>query len=433
MTATETTKRKLTYKEELGLAVLFSNVEKFRCLSAMPLFRETLLTEPFQIGEKEKAPLLAILSCLKILYATPGYEKLRECNEEIIGIANEKCRLVVTKRIELDGCYPERGDDSVESNNYAYVFAMVKRARKMGYAPGIEGWEGLMAQYDTVINNALRENHLRSLEKSMTEEEMEAARKEADDPTPVTHYYNGRPLPGDLKKFLDGIDRPGAVLAMFDEGKAFVRVHFPEPPCFIYEDIIKYVLTSTKHITLRVGGYSYRVAQAVLHLAEKFDAEPWRVEYLSDAESVSYNDRPDSTSTYIRMRDYKFESDDSLVGYAQQYDFKYFSMGTDAHPMVYYYVNKIDTGFYGNDGSFTPFYSNSRGLQALTDVAMVRGYKDIRPATAALYMDSGSGRGDSIFFGPASHSNKKTRGSSQRKLFEDAGIKFFNLNEVHSA
>lgn len=70
------------------------------------------------------------------------------------------------------------------------------------------------------------------------------------------------------------------------------------------------------------------------------------------------------------------------------------------------------------------------GLRALTDVAMVRGYEDIRPATAAIYTDSGRGQGDCLFFGPTSHSDKKSRGASQRKLFEDAGIKFLNLNDV---
>lgn len=432
MTATETTQRNLTFKEELGLAVLFSNVEKFKCLSTMPLFKKTLLTEPFRIGMKDKAPLLAILSCLKVLYVAPGHEKLQQRNDEIIAIVKERCRRKVTEKPDLDGCYPEHSDESVDSNYHAYVYAMVKWFRGKGYGPGKESWEGLVAQYDTVINNALRENNLKSLEKRLMDEEIEAGRKEADEPEPVSRYYTGRRLPEELKEFLDGIDQPGAVLAMFDEGKAFARVHFPEDPYLIHSDIIEYVLTSTKHITLRVGGYSYRVAQLVLNIADKLCTDPWRVECLSEMESHPENDRPDVTCTRIRMRDFEFESDDPFVKYAEEYDFKYFSMGSDSYPMVYYYVNKIDTGFYKEDGSFVPFYSNGRGLEALTDVAMVRGYKDIRPATAAIYTDSGRGRGDSIFFGPAYHMDKKkiTRGSSQRKLFEDAEIKYFNLDDV---
>ena len=430
MTATEKTKRNLTFKEELGLAVFFSNVEKFMCLSAMPLFKKTLLTEPFRIGNEAKVPLLTILSCLKVLYAMPGYEKLQKRNDEIIGIVKEKCRRKVTEQIDLNGYHPEHDDDCLESNDYAFVYAMVKWSRQKGYDPGKERWEGLLAQYDDVINNALRENHLRSLEKLLTKEEVEAAIIESDEPRPVIHHYNGRPLPEELKAFLDDIDQPGAVLAMFDEGKAFARVLSPEPAFLIHEDIVKYVLSSTKHIKIRVGGYSYRLAHIVLCLADKLSAEPWRIEHLTAGEQVLQNDRPDVTYTRIRMRDYEFESEDLFVKYAEQYDFKYFSMGADVHPMVYYYVNKIDTGFYENDGGFCPFYNNGRGLQALTDVAMVRGYKDIQPATAAIYTDSGLGRGDSIFLGTAYHADKKTRGSSQRKLFEDAGIKFFNINDV---
>ena len=430
MTATETTQRNLTFKEELGLAVFFSNVEKFRCLSTFLLFKKTLLTEPFRIGNKDKAPLLAILSCLKVLYAAPGHEKLKKRNDEIIAIVKERCRRKVTEKPDLAGCYPEHSDDSVESHNYAYVYAIVKWSREKGYGPGKESWDALVAQYDTVINNALRENNLQSLEKRLPDEVIEAGKKEVDEPAPVLRNYTGRRLPEELKEFLESLDQPGAVLAMFDEGKAFARVFFPESPYLIHADIIEYVLTSTKHITLRVGGYSFRVAKLVLNIAQKLGTEPWRVEYLSEMEAVPENDRPDATCTRIRMRGYDFESDDPFVQYAEQYDFKYFSMGTGAHTTVYYYVNKIDTGFYEQDGIFQPFYSNDRGLEALTDVAIVRGYKDIRPATAAIYTDSGQGRGDSIFFGPASHTDKKTRCSSQRKLFEDAGIKFFNLNDV---
>lgn len=94
--------------------------------------------------------------------------------------------------------------------------------------------------------------------------------------------------------------------------------------------------------------------------------------------------------------------------------------------MVYYYVNNIDPGWYDKDGNIHRFYDKHRGLEALGDVTMVRGYVDIKPATAALYSDSGSGCGDEIYCGPAAHYDKRSRTSSQRKLFEDAGIPFLN-------
>ena len=194
----------------------------------------------------------------------------------------------------------------------------------------------------------------------------------------------------------------------------YIESNLPEPPAYLHMDIVHYILTSTRHIAIRVGGYSYRVADIVKKVAKELRCEPWRVEYLSGS----------------MMEEYDFDPDSDFVKYVEGYDYKFFSMEGESHPMVFYYVNKIDTGFYNEDGSFVPFYNKDRGLQALTDVAMIHGYGDVRPATAALYTDSWKGRGDTPQIGPTIHSDKKTIGSSQRGLFEDAGIKFLNLNDV---
>ena len=410
----ETIKRDLNYKEELTLAAFFSNVQKFSCLAEMPHFRKGLFTEPVQLFGSDRAPLATLLSCFKILYAVPGHEDLQKRNDVIIGIVKDKTGLVITDEVDLSGFNPSGTGDILRISDYSHLYSWTLRFRNEGYRQGKEDWSALQSHYNSVMNYALREQHLKTLEKRLSEEEILRIRAEAEAKEKERRKerpYHGRPLPLQVKDFIDSIDTPGAVLAIFDEGKAFARTMFPEPPYLLHADIVQYILTATRHITIRVGGYSDRVARIVMDVAEKLGCEPCRVEHLS-------------------MQNYDFDPGSQFVKDAEQYDFKYFSMGGEVHPMVYWYVNKIDTGFYEDDGRFVPFYSNDRGLQALTDVAMVRGYEDIRPATAAIYTYSGRGRGDILFFGPTSHSDKKSRGDSQRKLFEDAGIKFLNLNDV---
>ena len=410
----ETIKRNLSYKEELTLAAFFSNVQKFSCLAEMPHFRKELFTEPVLLYGNGRAPLVTLLSCFKILYSVPGHEDLQKRNDAIIGIIRDKTGLVITDAVDLSEFNPSGTGDILRISDYSRLYSWTLWFRNEGYGQGKEDWSVLQSHYNSVMNYALREQHLKTLEKKLSEEEILRMRAEAeakDKERREKRPYHGRPLPPEVKEFIDSIDLPGAILAIFDEGKAFARTMIPEPPYLLHADIVQYILTATRHITIRVGGYSDRVARVVMDVAEKLGCEPCRVEHLS-------------------MRDYDFNPESPFVKYAEQYDFKYFSMGGEARPMVYWYVNKIDTGFYEEDGSFVPFYSNDRGLQALTDVAMVRGYEDIRPATAALYTDSGRGRGDILFFGPTSHSDRKSRGGSQRKLFEDAGIKFLNLYDV---
>ncbi len=409
----ETIKRYLNFKEELTLSVFFSNVQKFNCLANMPHFRKEQITEPVQLFGNDRAPLATLLSCFKILYAVPGHEELQKRNNAIIGIIKQKSSLEITDSVDLSEYNPSGMGDILGISDYSHLYSWTLGFRNRGYGQGKEDWSTLRSHYNSVMNHALREQHLKTLENGLSEEEIMRLRAFAEAEDKERHEarpYNGRPLPKEVKAFIDDIDHPGAILAMFDEGKAFARVMFPEPPYLLHSDIVAYILTATRHITIRIGGYSDRVAGVVMDVAKNLNCEPWRIEHLS-------------------MRDYDFEPESQFVQYAEQYDFKHFSMGGEAHPMVYWYVNKIDTGFYNEDGSFVPFYSKDRGLQALTDVAMVRGYEDIRPATAALYTDSGRGRGDSLFFGPTSHTDKRSRGSSQRKLFEDAGIKFLNIND----
>ena len=429
----ETIKRHLSYKEELALAAFFSNVEKFKCLADMPLFSKGLLTEPFHTRETDRAPLATILSCLKILYDLPGHEDLKGRNDAIIEIVRKKTGLIIDESADLSEYTPSGSGNILGISDYKRLYSWILQFRAKGYSQGEEDWSTLLCKYDYAVNNALREQHLKRLECELSDEELIQARGEAESDEKErkdSFAYHRRPLPEEVKAFIDSIDAPGTVLALFDEGKAFARIHTPEPPVYLYEDIVRYILTATRHIVIRVGGYSYRVAALVLNIARCLNSGPWRVEYLSDDSDVIDNAANIPFATVFPMHRYHFAPESPFVKIAMQYDYKCFSMGGEFYPMVYYYVNKIDTGFYREDGSFAPFYSKERGLQALTDVAMVLGYEDIRPAAAALYSDSGNGRGDMLFFGPTAHSNKKSCGSSQRKLFEDADIKFFNLNDI---
>lgn len=341
----EIIKRDLNYKEELTLAAFFSNVQKFGCLAEMPLFRAELFTEPVRLFDGDRAPLATLLSCYKILYAVPGHEDLQERNDAILSIVKDKTGLVITDAVDLSEFNPSGTGDILRINDYARLYSWTLWFRNHGYGQGKEDWSALKFHYNSVMNHALREQHLKTLEKGLSEDEMlrkqaeaEAKDKERREQMP----YYGRPLPPQVKDFIDSIDTPSAVLAIFDEGKAFARTMFPEPPYLLHADIVQYILTATRYITIRVGGYSDRVARVVMDVAEKLGCEPCRVEHLS-------------------MQNYDFDPESQFVKDAEQYDFKYFSMGGEAHPMVYWYVNKIDTGFYEDDGRFVPFYSNDRG------------------------------------------------------------------------
>lgn len=306
----ETIKRDLNFKEELTLAVFFSNVQKFNCLADMPHFRKEQITEPVQLFGNDSAPLATLLSCFKILYAVPGHEELQKRNNAIIGIIKQKTGLEITDSVDLSEYNPSGMGDILGISDYSHLYSWTLGFRNRGYGQGKEDWSTLRSHYNSVMNHALREQHLKTLENGLSEEEIlrlrafaEAEDKERHEARP----FKGRPLPKEVKAFIDDIDHPGAILAVFDEGKAFARVMFPEPPYLLHSDIVAYILTATRHITIRIGGYSDRVAGVVMDVAKNLNCEPWRIEHLS-------------------MRDYVFEPESQFVQYAEQYDFKYFSM-----------------------------------------------------------------------------------------------------------
>ena len=424
--------RWLTYKEELALSLFFSNVEKFKCLSSMPNFQVELLTEPMILYNKETASLATILSCFKILYAIPGHEVLQSKNDEIIHIIQERFGFEISDEVDLCKYNPNGPGDILGKSDYPKFLFWVLSCRNNGYGHGKESWDTLKWKYKFVLTDALREQHLKTLERGMTVDQIEQTRRlveEDKNKKDAGVRDNTKPLPEKARRFLEMIDEPGAVLAFFDEGKtyySYTGIYYTG----IYESFIRYVFSNTKHITLRVGGYSYRVESGVLSISQLLRADQRRIECLDCQPDCLVENEKSVGPRYHLMSKYVFNYEDEFVKYAEEYDYKYFALGGMERPMVYYYVNNIDTGWYSEDGQFKNFYSKERGLQALSDVAMIRGYKDIKPATAAVFTDSKLGAGTEILFGPAAHFDKQDRASSQRKLFEDARIPYLNLGDL---
>ena len=424
---TDKSTRWLTYKEELALAVFFSNVEKFKCLSALPNFKTELLTEPMRIGKKDDAPLATILACWKILYATPGNEGMAAKNEAIIGMIRERCGIDITDEIDLSKYNPDGPGDILKYKEYGSLLKWVLSIRESGYAPGRESWDQLKTEYGYVTNRALREQHLSHLGKPFPIWQKEIIMKKMrEEIEKERRAYMDRQLPAtpqNAKEFIDDLDRPGTIIALFDEGKLFYT-YADE-----LESVIRYILTETKHITLRVGGYSYRVERQALDISKELDIDPCRLESIYCGYFEPHVDHLLAKATFRELKEYAFDYDNPFVRYAEEYDYKCFAIGGVTHSMVYYYVNNIDTGWYDKDGKFCGFYDKHRGLEALGDVVMIRGYQDIKPANAAIFTDSGRHFGDEIYCGPAAHFDKRDRTSSQRKLFEGAHIPFIDLGK----
>lgn len=422
---TEKKTRWLTYHEELAMAVFFSNVEKFRCLSNMELFNQEILTKPLRLWNKDDAPLVTILACYKILYAIPGNKKWKERNDAIVGMVKERCGMEITEDIDLSAYNPEGVGDILHQRDYKRMISWVSSCREGGYGPQPESWDNLKSFYRYIPTNALREQHLARLEKRYTESErnliLKKVREEHQKSIQAWEKSHAQPLSKEIKQFIDKHDREGAILALFDEGKGFLAY------TGLYYTIIRYVLSKTQHITIRVGGYSYRAEKAALHISTQLKCKPERLESIYCDYYKPSVDYGDANAKFFELYDYLFDYEMELVKYAEQYDYKTFSMNGENHPMVYYYVNNIDTGWYSEDGEFHGFYDKRRGLQALGDVIMIRGYKDIRPATCAIFTDSGRDYSNEIYCGNMAHFDRKTRAGSQRQLFEDARIPYLDI------
>ena len=405
---TENTTRWLNYKEELALSIFFSNVEKFKALVNLPNFKVELLTEPMKICDEEAPALSTILSCYGILYSLPGYEKLARRNDDIIDVLRKMGGPVVLQEIDLSEYNPSGPGDILAHNEYGPLLKWVLGIRRTGYSPGKESWDHLSFKYRNVVVDALRKQHLERLGRGLSDDRKKSilkAIREQDEE--ACRQYLARPKPtlsAEAKAFIDNMDRPGSVVALYDNGKGY----FNDEDAF--EAVIRYILAETEFIVLRVGGDSYRAEMLAYGLSREIGSDPARLESIYCGHNKPEDYLARVRATFHALSDYDFDYGDDFVRYAERYDNRSFTFGDETHPMVYYYVNNIDTGWYDKEGRFTPFYDKYRGLRALGDVAMIRGYADIKPATAAIVASPGHGR-------PA----------RQRRLAEDAGIPVLDI------
>lgn len=209
-----------------------------------------------------------------------------------------------------------------------------------------------------------------------------------------------------IVEFLKEIDKPGAILAMYDEGKVFARCEWLNYEA-IYEKMLLYIFKETKYIKIRVGGYSHRVRSMVYDLIENNPSFKERVER-------------------INVGELSFDKESEFIKRADKYDFK----GIGGHSCVYYYVNGIDSGFYDKDGKFCHFYqANSKGQDAITEVVMAIGYGDIPPATAAVHTFTFDSPGDMLICG-GQVTKKKCRGQSRQDLFEENNIPYLDIHKI---
>jgi len=211
-----------------------------------------------------------------------------------------------------------------------------------------------------------------------------------------------------IKNFLHEIDKPGAILAVYDEGKIFVRSKLLNY-WKIYGEMLEYIFSETKYIKVRVGGYSHRVESMVYHIIENKPKFKKRVEWVGEF-----------------LKDIKFDKESDFIKRVDEYDFK----GFDGHSCLYYYINDIESGFTDQNGEFHGFYgAKHKGFDALVEVVMAIGYGKVSPATAAIHTFSTDSSGDMIICGGKA-TKKKCRGQSRKDLFEEYNIPYLDIHKI---
>ena len=466
----------LNFEEELLAAVYYNNVAKVEWLIGMDYFKPSMVTEPVKVYE-ETIPLYWITICYKYLLHYDEYAKPREKVDKMLTLWKERFNLDTDELIDLNKC-KKNDDGDVESGEFVegqpwfmgkltyqdfqnsgakdidyelYKAVCTKnipaivdclqrgampdakiidrdgnpcstsallhyfRCCRSGYVPGKEEPIG---RYDigALITEASDEQILYLLDQNInqrTEDELTSETKDMID------------------NFVSEIDKPGAVLVMFDEGKIFASwdMNYMCKSKYAYKYLIKRVFYHSKYIVIRVGGYSFRVAGMVLAYANNLPEDRTYVEHLSDGgDDGNWDYRPPRIKT-INMNHYTFSPDMDIVNKAEEYDFKTFGSKNGSHTMVHYYVNNISTGWYDEKGKFCPFYDNIRGLHAITDVAMIYGYDQLSPATAAVATFTYEDDGNTIFAGGTVHKDRSSRTSSQKRLIDDSGVKLLDLTD----
>ena len=422
--------RILRYEEEVALSLFFCNVEKFKWLLESECFSPSVLTDPVKIGCKELAPYIITAGYKKMLNY-PAYEDLRKRNDIIAEIIESKYNISLNLDISFDwdndipqfgALYNKRKTDCTNESNFDLMNSIGKLdipntrrllisgadplqiikdtdwtiysefmsryyCTKDSYDPGKEDWDKMLSsiahffptyvlkeQMKTLLNQFIPEDIQRDVMRSV---------KEKWDNITSSAGTNDLILDSGLKEFLNGLDQPGSVLAVMDEDKLTYR--FSPDIMNAYEKVLDYIMTELKYLSVRVGGNSYRSGNHMASIMREKNYPTGRFVNLTHHKSEAKATFTEPNVREIDMRNFDFTKDRELVEYADGFDIRSMHYNGSSHSLVWYYLNNISCGWFKKDGEFMPFNSNIKGLWMLTEVAKVKGFMDMKPASAVLY------------------------------------------------
>jgi len=152
----------------------------------------------------------------------------------------------------------------------------------------------------------------------------------------------------------------------------------------------------TKYLKIRIGGNSFRVGESITNMAKALGVED---------KILDFDDY---------HKDVQFEWGSPLIDYADKFDFR--SQGgndTGYHSKVWYYVNKVDCGWYEKDGRFCRFDTKEKGYWQIIEVIKAKGHEDVKPATCALICG-----------------NDPRISGRQQTMLEEEGIDYINVFDL---
>lgn len=420
--------RFLTYEEELALSLFFCNVEKFRWLLESECFSVSILTEPIKIGYKVLAPYMITAGYKKILNY-PMYDELRQRNDAISEIIEHKYGISLDFDLSFEwgserplftsdkyrNSFLSEADrklmDAIGTLDIENVRLLLQKGANPlavityddrtiysefidrisysidNYNPGKEDWERMCTSivnlFPTYVLREQIKNLLNLYIPIDAQQEVMRSVKEERKKFISSAKQNDYILDLKLKEFLDELDKPGAVLAVMDEDKLTFR--FGKEIMSVYEKVLDYIMTELKYLSVRVGGNSFRSGDFMATVMRDKNYPAGRFVNLTHHKSEAKATFTEPNVKEIDMRNFDFTKDRELVEYADGFDIRSMHYNGSSHSLVWYYLNNISCGWFKKDGEFMPFNSNIKGLWMLTEVAKVRGFMDMKPASAVLY------------------------------------------------
>ena len=420
--------RFLKYEEELALALFFCNVEKFKWLLDSECFSISILTEPIKIGYKVLAPYI-ITAGYKKIFNYPMYDEIRQRNDVIADIIERKYGISLDFELSFEWgnerplftsdiyrqSFQSEADrklmDAVgkldinaarsllqeganplavitDDNTTIYSKFIDRISCSMNsYNPGEEDWQSMCTSivnfFPTYVLREQMKNLLNPYIPIDVQQEAMTSSQEKMDRIISSANRNDYILDLKLKEFLDELDKPGAVLAVMDEDK--LTVQFGKEIMNVYEKVLDYIMTKLKYLSVRVGGNSFRSGDFMAAVMRDKNYPAGRFVNLTHHKSEAKATFTEPNVKEIDMRNFDFTKDRELVEYADGFDIRSMHYNGSSHSLVWYYLNNISCGWFKKDGEFMPFNSNIKGLWMLTEVAKVKGFMDMKPASAVLY------------------------------------------------